>query len=84
MSKAGKRMLDGLTKGIDDFRSKTEALEHALEHSASGSVEQHARYFRDQVIPKMAALRDAGDKLELVIPSDTWPLPTYREMLFIK
>jgi glutamine synthetase len=84
VSKAGKRTLDDLTKGVDDFRAKTEALEHALEHSASGSVEQHARYFRDQVIPKMAALREAGDKLELVIPSDMWPLPTYREMLFIK
>ena len=84
VSKAGKRTLDDLTKGLDDFRAKNEALEHALEHSASGSVEQHARYFRDQVIPKMAALREAGDKLELVIPSDMWPLPTYREMLFIK
>ena len=32
----------------------------------------------------MAELREAGDKLETVIPHALWPLPTYREMLFIK
>jgi len=31
-----------------------------------------------------AALRDAGDALETVVPQDLWPLPTYREMLFVK
>jgi len=25
-----------------------------------------------------------GDALELLIPHGDWPLPTYREMLFIK
>ena len=32
----------------------------------------------------MNALRDAGDAIEFVVPSNDWPLPTYREMLFIK
>jgi len=32
----------------------------------------------------MEALRDAGDALETVVPQDLWPLPTYREMLFVK
>ena len=32
----------------------------------------------------MEALREAGDALEVVIPHETWPLATYREMLFIK
>jgi glutamine synthetase len=39
---------------------------------------------RDTVCTGMAALRETGDKLELVIPHQLWPLPTYREMLFIK
>ena len=25
-----------------------------------------------------------GDTLEAIVPHETWPLPTYREMLFIK
>ena len=32
----------------------------------------------------MAAVRSLGDKLEGVVADDLWPLPTYREMLFIK
>jgi glutamine synthetase type III len=32
----------------------------------------------------MASVREAGDQLELLVPHGDWPLPTYREMLFIK
>jgi glutamine synthetase len=80
----GKKMLDRLTKLTDDFRRRTDKLQHALEHEANGSAEKHAKHFRDAVIPAMSALREAGDELELMIPHETWPLATYREMLFIK
>ena len=39
---------------------------------------------RDAVIPAMAEVRKLGDKLETLVADDLWPLPTYREMLFIK
>jgi glutamine synthetase type III len=39
---------------------------------------------RDKVIPAMNRLREVGDELELLTPHGLWPLPTYREMLFIK
>jgi glutamine synthetase len=39
---------------------------------------------RDAVVPAMNALREVGDQLELLAPHEHWPLPTYREMLFIK
>jgi dipeptidyl aminopeptidase/acylaminoacyl peptidase len=29
-------------------------------------------------------VRAVADRLEKVVPDDFWPLPTYREMLFIK
>jgi glutamine synthetase type III len=32
----------------------------------------------------MVAMRELGDQIENTVPSDQWPLPTYREMLFIK
>ena len=32
----------------------------------------------------MAALRETGDALEMLVPHGMWPLATYREMLFIK
>jgi glutamine synthetase len=39
---------------------------------------------RDAVVPAMVRLRELGDQLELMVPHEIWPLPTYREMLFIK
>jgi glutamine synthetase len=80
----GKKLLDKLTKLTDDFKRRADKLQHALEHEGDGSAEKHAKHFRDVVIPAMTALREAGDELELMIPHETWPLATYREMLFIK
>jgi glutamine synthetase len=82
-SKEPKKLLDRLSKLIDQFRLQTEALSSALEH-VSGSTQKHARHTRDAIVPKMVALRELGDQIELVMPHELWPLPTYREMLFIK
>ena len=80
----GKKALDKLTTLTDDFKRRTDKLQHALEHEGVGDAVKHAKHFRDTVIPAMAALREAGDELELMIPHEQWPLATYREMLFIK
>src|ERR1043166_8461843 len=79
----GKKVLDRLTKLVDKFKAQTDKLEKALTHEG-GSADKHAKYFRDSVIPNMAALREIGDELENVTPHELWPLATYREMLFIK
>jgi glutamine synthetase len=78
------QVLDGVIKLIDDFRGRTDKLARLVEHESNGSAEMHAKHFRDHVVPAMAELREAGDKLETVVPHAIWPLPTYREMLFIK
>jgi glutamine synthetase len=39
---------------------------------------------RDRIVPAMVSLRETGDALEVLVPHGEWPLPTYREMLFIK
>jgi glutamine synthetase len=80
----GKKTLSELTALIDEFGKATDKLAHGLEHEGNGSAEKHAKHFRDTVVPAMAALREAGDALEVVIPHESWPLATYREMLFIK
>jgi glutamine synthetase len=78
------QVLDGLIRLIDEFRARTEKVAKLVEHEGNGSAETHAKHFRDHVVPAMADLRESGDKLETVIPHALWPLPTYREMLFIK
>jgi glutamine synthetase len=82
-SASGKKVLAWLTKKVDVFKERTIKLETALAHEGASS-EKHAKHFRDVVVPAMAALRETGDELELEIPHESWPLATYREMLFIK
>ncbi len=82
-SREGKRLLGRITKLIDELRTGTDKLIKALDGHAS-SAEKHAKHMRDTVVPAMNVLREAGDQLEVLIPHYTWPLPTYREMLFIK
>jgi len=82
-SKEGKKHLAKVVGLVDRFRARTEVLARALDH-ADASAEKHARYMRDTIVPAMVALRDVGDQLEVVIPHALYPLPTYREMLFVK
>jgi glutamine synthetase len=83
-AKESRRTLDNLCRLGDEFKLRIDHLQELLEHEANGQAEKHAKYFRDKVIPAMIALRDTADSLECIIPHDVWPLPTYREMLFIK
>jgi len=78
-----RRALDDVTKLVDEVRVRSGRLQEALEHEDTDPL-KHAKYFRDKVIPVMTALREAGDSLEAVVPHSMWPLPTYREMLFVK
>jgi len=80
----GKKVLDQLAKLIDRLKERSDKLAKALGHESNGSAEKHAKHFRDIVIPAMAALRETGDQIELMMPHESWPLATYREMLFIK
>jgi glutamine synthetase len=77
-------LLSSLAGTIGEFQKATADLDHALAHHAEGDAYAHAKHARDQVLPAMVKLRTLGDKLEGMVADDLWPLPTYREMLFIK
>jgi glutamine synthetase len=83
-AKEARRTLDEFVKLTDEAKVRVDKLQELLEHEGNGDPEKHAKYFRDKVIPAMAALRETGDALESITPQDLWPLPTYREMLFVK
>jgi glutamine synthetase len=76
--------LDKLTKLVGAFEGRIEALEKTLGHHGGGDLRAEVKHFHDDVIPAMAALREVADQIENILPDDLWPLPTYREMLFIK
>ncbi|MCI0700089.1 MAG: glutamine synthetase III [Planctomycetia bacterium] len=73
-----------LTTTISKFQAVTTELDHAANHKHSGEPYTDAKTVRDTVLPKMVELRTLGDKLETMVADDLWPLPTYREMLFMK
>jgi glutamine synthetase len=77
-------LLSELTRTIDELQKASDELTRATEDHVTGDTLAHARHVRDAVIPAMTAVRTAGDKLELLVADDLWPLPTYQEMLFIK
>ncbi len=40
--------------------------------------------YHDTVLPKMENIRYHIDKLELMVDNEIWPLPKYRELLFVR
>ncbi len=65
----------------DDVEMMTEARKEAnlIEH-----VQQKAIAYKDEVKPYFEKIRYNVDKLEMLVDDELWPLPKYRELLFIK
>jgi glutamine synthetase len=80
---------DGLLKQVAGLTSELADAIDALDDARNaaddvhGDHAKHAKHYRDKVIPAMAEVRKAADALELVVNDEIWPLPKYREMLFI-
>jgi glutamine synthetase len=47
------------------------------------SVQEKARLYRSMVLPFFDQIRSHIDSLELMVDDELWPLPKYRELLFI-
>ena len=63
--------------GVDELQT---ALAKA---DAESDVEKKAFAYCDKVKPYFDKIRVEVDGLELQMPAATWPLPKYREMLFL-
>ncbi|MBU6275600.1 MAG: glutamine synthetase III [Planctomycetes bacterium] len=76
--------LEKLTGLVGEFEKRIEGLEKALGHHGAADLRSEVKHFNADVIPAMNALREIADQIETILPDDLWPLPTYRELLFIK
>jgi glutamine synthetase len=52
------------------------------EASSINEIDKMAIFYRNNVFPAMAELREPIDALEVLVDKDLWPVPTYGEMLF--
>jgi glutamine synthetase len=58
-------------------------LEGALEKAqAVADTVKKAEAYRDRVVTAMQALRTDVDAIEMIVPADMWPVPTYADLLF--
>jgi len=80
-----RELLESVCRLIAVMKSNISQLENAAAKTkkVADSTKQ-ARLYRDEVVPAMAALREAADELETIVDADLWPIPTYAEMLFVR
>ena len=70
---------------IESFVGCIDDLAMVFERAEShvGTELEHAKVYRDAVVPAMVRLREHADMLETMTDDDYWPLPKYRELLFL-
>jgi len=78
------KLVEDLNGTINDLVQSLDTLDAQNAELGGDDVHSKAHHMRDNVIPAMAAVRSACDRLERMVPDDLWPLPRYREMLFIR
>jgi glutamine synthetase len=71
---------------LEDFITCLDELATTFERAEShvGSDSDHAKQYRDYVVPAMEKLREQADLLETMTDDAYWPLPKYRELLFLQ
>jgi glutamine synthetase len=69
---------------LDELRATLDTLVAQNAELGGEAVHEKAHHMRDHVIPAMAGVRRVVDKMETLLPDDLWPVPTYRDMLFVK
>jgi glutamine synthetase len=77
-------MIEAISGYIGTIISEKEAM--IAERRNCNTIESardRAIAYCDNVIPYFEKIRYAADKLEMLIDDELWPLPKYRELLFI-
>jgi glutamine synthetase len=75
------REVSALINGLNDALA---SLVHQNEELGGDDVHSKAHHMVDNVVPAMKRVREVVDKLEKILPDEEWPLPRYRDMLFVK
>ena len=89
--KAGK-LSERNIKIIEEIAERTSKIEVMVEElvnarkKANVIEDEHKKAiaYHDTVAPKLDEIRYQIDKLELIVDDSCWPLPKYRELLFIR
>ncbi len=69
---------------VDELEEKLTILVEKNAELGGDDIPSKAVHMRENIIPSMQQVREVVDRLERVIPDDLRPMPSYREMLFVK
>ncbi len=78
------RTIETLNALVDELRERLDELVAQNAELGGDAIQSKAEHMRANIIPAMTAVRETVDRLEKIVPDDLWPLPTYRDMLFVK
>ncbi|ADU75330.1 glutamine synthetase [Acetivibrio thermocellus AD2] len=83
-SSFAKEELDELVSLTSSLKAAIDKLSAKLEEvdAHEGDSLEHARAYKDVIIPLMNELRAFADKLETMVDASLWPIPTYGDLLF--
>jgi glutamine synthetase len=73
-----------VTDAANAMMASVAKLSEAIDKEDFDSIEAHMSFLADVVRGLMNDVRASADLLETLVSDSLWPLPKYREMLFIK
>lgn len=77
--------IENISELLCAIKEETERMTNARKQANHLTCEREkAIAYHDNVVPAMERIRQHIDKLELMVDDEMWPLPKYREMLFIR
>ncbi|MDE6239918.1 MAG: glutamine synthetase III, partial [Muribaculaceae bacterium] len=77
--------VEKLSKHMNVIKDEVDAMVDARRVANKiESEREKAIAYHDTVVPHMDVIRYHIDKLELMVDNEMWPLPKYRELLFIR
>lgn len=77
--------IESISEHISEIKSGVAAMVDARRKANKIESEREKSIaYHDEVAPKMETIRYHIDKLELMVDNEIWPLPKYRELLFIR
>lgn len=78
-------LIEKINKHTNFIAENVEAMvEKRKEVNKITDIRELAVAYHDEVAPYFDAIRYHIDKLELIVEDDMWPLPKYRELLFVR
>ena len=78
-----RELISRLTAANNEIYSLTDSLKIAIATAErTADVFEKARFYHDEILSLMADIRKYADSAESVMPSDSWPYPSYGDLLF--